>query len=468
MMDYDQQIQAAQLRQRDAIGRTQFQNPQGRMVSGIYVAPNPLEYLSAALRSAGAGREAMMAGQEVEQASNAKKQAVADALRTFGQMAQGTPAETLPEGQQGPTRPAQAPNMQGAYAALMQVPDAGLQQAGMQGMLSQAKAAQESAQKQQWMGILQNSTPQQAIAAGVPIEMVKAYAEAPYLGRPKVTYQDVGGEKVPVTEYGDRPQGVASLPKTGNPFSDLLVRGPDGKLVPNSPLVGAKSQVAAAGRPVTSVDARTFNTQESEQSKVYGKGLGEMRLEITRAGVEAPRKLAQMERMEQLLTGIEGGRLAPAMTDVQSALKSLGISVGKNLGAKEASEALAIEMALKMRPPGSGPMTDRDFENFLRTAPSLAKSAEGRRQIIQTVRAAVQRDIEASTFARQYAERNNGVIDDSFFQALQDFYIHNPVVMPTMPETNSRRSPLAQPPAQFNDPGKEQRYQEWLRSQGAR
>jgi hypothetical protein len=95
-------------------------------------------------------------------------------------------------------------------------------------------------------------------------------------------------------------------------------------------------------------------------------------------------------------------------------------------------------MALKMRPPGSGPMTDKDFDNFLRTAPSLAKSAEGRRQITSTVRAAIERDLQAADFMRQYSEANNGVIDDRFFQQLQNFYVQNPVVTPDMPATNSR------------------------------
>jgi len=235
MMDYDQQIQAAQLRQRDAMGRTQFQNPQGRMVSGIYVAPNPLEYLSAALRSAGAGREAMMAGQEVEQASNAKKQAVADALRTFGQMAQGTPAETLPEGQQGPTRPAQAPNMQGAYAALMQAPDAGLRQAGMQGMIQlpqiEAQAADRQAQRE-WQQLQFETQRQDRIkAAELAHQQHMEALQMQNASREQMAQAQREFQAQMAADNRQHQQSMANLQASLRPERNVTVLGPNGEAV---------------------------------------------------------------------------------------------------------------------------------------------------------------------------------------------------------------------------------------------
>jgi hypothetical protein len=333
--------------------------------------------------------------------------------------------------------PERKPDAMAAYQSLMNAPDSAMRQSGMTGFLDYQKNQAAQVQQARQMQLLQSAqTPQAALQAGVPFEMVKNYYESRNLGRDEVKFEDVGGEKVPVTKYGDRPEGVSALTKTGNPFSDLVVRDDAGNIVPNAPLASVKGTIASQGAP--KVDARTYNTQESEQSKVYGKALGEQRATIMNMGIEAPKRLAQVDRMEELLAGIEGGRLAPAMTDVQSSLNSVGIKVGSNLGSKEAAEALAVEMALKMRPPGSGPMTDKDFDNFLRTAPSLAKSAEGRRQITSTVRAAIERDLQAADFMRQYSEANNGVIDDRFFQQLQNFYVQNPVVTPDMPATNSR------------------------------
>lgn len=155
-MDYDQQIQAAMLRQRDASGRSQYQNPEGRMVSGRYVAPNFLEYLSAGLRSAGAGREAQMAGEEVKDIGAKKQTAMAEALRTFGEKANPSQAGTgatgmvndalPPEMQIGamPQMAPRKPDLQGAYGALIGSGIPQLQQMGTQGMVQipQLEAAQ--------------------------------------------------------------------------------------------------------------------------------------------------------------------------------------------------------------------------------------------------------------------------------------------------------------------------------------
>jgi hypothetical protein len=348
--------------------------------------------------------------------------------------------------------PAKAGSMDDFYrvAAGSQFPQ--FQQMGMQGALTnaqeQAKRLQAQQENQRIMGVLQAAkTPQEAIAAGVPPETVKSFYESRNYGRDKVSYQKSGsGDLVPVTEYGDTPINAAPIKNTGNRFSDLLVTDPvTGQLVQNAPLVGAKTGIARAGKPQITVENKNYTTQESEQSKVYGKTLGEMRGNITQAGFDAPRKLQQLDRMEQLLGNVDaGGKGAPLAADIASYAKSIGITIDPKLGAKEASEALAVEMALGMKKPGTGPSTDKDFDAFMQTVPSLSKTPEGRKQITRTIRAAVQRDLEASKFARDYAKANNGVIDDNFFDAMSDFYAKNPVVTPDLPATNSRGNKLFQ------------------------
>jgi hypothetical protein len=77
------------------------------------------------------------------------------------------------------------------------------------------------------------------------------------------------------------------------------------------------------------------------------------------------------------------------------------------------------------------------------------------------MRSALQRDLEASKFARDYAKANNGVIDDNFYDAIADFYAKNPVITPDMPATNARGQSL---PKFEGD--KESRYQSWKKAQG--
>ncbi len=153
-MDYDQQIQAAMLRQRDASGRSQYQNPEGRMVSGRYVAPNFLEYLSAGLRSAGAGREAQMAGDEAKDLGTQKQKAMQGDMSAMLAALRGKPAETVqpltPNDDEGNVNPpiqipAKAGGLDEFYrvAAGSQFPQ--FQQMGTQGMVQipQLQAAQQ-------------------------------------------------------------------------------------------------------------------------------------------------------------------------------------------------------------------------------------------------------------------------------------------------------------------------------------
>jgi hypothetical protein len=214
MTDYEQQLQLARERALRYGQQAQYQAPQGRMVGNIYVAPNPLEYLAAGLRSLGGMRGQQMAQEEITQIGGERNKAMADALRGFTEKAQGRPAEVLPPDVAGPARPAEAPNLMGAYEALMSAPDAGLRQMGMQGQLNvaqqQAEQQRKAQENQRLMSILQSSTPQQAIAAGVPVDLVKSYYEAPNIGRAEVarTVEITGanGEKL-----------IQQLDKAGQP-----------------------------------------------------------------------------------------------------------------------------------------------------------------------------------------------------------------------------------------------------------
>jgi len=188
-------------------------------------------------------------------------------------------------------------------------------------------------------------------------------------------------------------------------------------------------QTTHAPATQVNVDARNLSTQETEQSKVYGKAVGEIRANIANAAFNAPSTMAKLNRIEELLQGVEGGGAAATGLQIAATANSLGLKLDPKLGNKEAAEALARELAGSLRQPGQGPMTDKDFENFLTQVPSLSKTAEGRRQIIATSRAKLARDIEIGKLAREYAKRNKGVIDDGFMDVVSDYVAQNPVVM---------------------------------------
>lgn len=456
MADFDtrQQLLADQLRRYQSQAQTQA--PQGRQVGRVYVAPNPLEYLAAGLRGYGGMKGEQDTQRQIGELQKERQAAVLEALQGFGQKMRGTPAQPGTEGLEEfgrasiPETPAVPSDPEGGYKLLFKSGIPELQKVGMQGIASTAQAQQQralaledearkrrekEAETKRIMGILSAAkTPQEALAAGVPAELVKTYYDQG-LGKTKGVV--VNGRVVDPYAVGTEVPQQAPVPNLAN---DLLVPDPanPGRLIPNQPLIDAKKGIAKAGASSLSVDARNYNTQESEQSKVYGKSLGEMRAAINQAGYDAPAKIARLDRMEQLLAGVDGGAAAPAIADIASFANSIGVKIDPKLGNKQAAEALSREMAATLRQPGTGPMTDKDFDNFLKQVPSLSKTAEGRAEIIKTLRAAIERDQRAAQFAREYAKANKGVIDDNFFDSLAGFYAQNPVVTPKLPATNSR------------------------------
>lgn len=461
---FDEQVEQQNIeRQRKMADLLRQQSIQGmgdgRMVGRHYVAPHWLEGIAQMLQANSARNMDTDASEKQRKLAEAVRGRTQDELGTFTKLLGGEQARDIqpltPNDDEGNAMPvvhkdAVAPDLNAAYQYAAKAQTPALQQFGVQGALSaaqeQAKLAQAKALQQQQLQLWAqaNGNAQTFIQLGGDPKLAKELAESPNYGRVKVDWKDNGSQLTPVTEYGDTPVGVKPIDKKGNPFSDLLVSDGKGGVVTNAPLVSAKEQIAKAGKPQVSVDARQYTTQETEQSKAYGKSLGEIRASINQAGWDAPKKIAQLNRMEELLKGVDGGGAAPTLASVASMANSLGIKLDPKLGPKEAAIALARDMAGSLRQPGTGPMTDKDFDNFLAQIPDLSKSAEGRAQITKTMRAAINRDLAAAKFAREYANKNKGVIDDNFFDAMANFYAENPVVTPAMPATNARGIPFSQ------------------------
>lgn len=209
MTDFDLQQQLAIQRRNQYAQQIPFSAPQGQMVSGHFVAPNALQYLAAGLRSVGGMQGQKMAEDELKTIQSDRANAIASALRSYSEQAMGRPADTLPEGQEGPLRPAQAPDLMGAYQSLLNAPTPELRQMGMQGVAQQAQSNAKRAQEAQWSQILASAPDaQSAQRAGVPAEYVKSYYDLRNAGRDKVarTVEVAGpnGEKLiqQIDEFG--------------------------------------------------------------------------------------------------------------------------------------------------------------------------------------------------------------------------------------------------------------------------
>jgi hypothetical protein len=158
--ELEQQQLADRLRRAQMLQQTQM--PSGQMVGRHYVAPSVTQYLASGLRQYLGGQEERAAQQEMKALAEGRQKATAEALRQFGTMAQGTPEQRsefvapsfdeadaqMLKGQGLQTvTPAQAPNLRGAYAALLNAPDPQLRQAAMQGMLQIPQMEAQAAER---------------------------------------------------------------------------------------------------------------------------------------------------------------------------------------------------------------------------------------------------------------------------------------------------------------------------------
>lgn len=189
MADFDLKQQLAAQRLRQYGDQAQFQAPQGQMVGRHYVAPSALQYLASGLRSLGGMRGQDLAQQELTQLGEQKAQGSQKALAEFLRQSQGTPEQKTPfqapavdeqdaqmmaqQGMQNVT-PAQAPNMQAAYSALLQSPDQGMQKMGMEGMAMIPQLEAKRADREQEMAF---KTAEREAAAKQRVEQLQMQHE---------------------------------------------------------------------------------------------------------------------------------------------------------------------------------------------------------------------------------------------------------------------------------------------------
>jgi hypothetical protein len=241
----------------------------------------------------------------------------------------------------------------------------------------------------------------------------------------KLHFADTGGAVTGLDPFTGKP--VGSAPKTGNPFNDLLITDGQGGVRPNSPLIGAKAAIARAG--ASNVSAMT--KQEGEESKAVGKFFGENYADVQKAGFNAQSSINRINRLGQLLEGVDTGKFAPLGVEVAKTAESLGLKVDPKLANKEAAIALSSEIALQLRNPSGGAgmpgaMSDADRNFLAGMVPGIEKTPQGRKSIIETAKKLAQRDIEVARMARDYRQKN-GTINEGFYERLAQFSEANPL-----------------------------------------
>jgi hypothetical protein len=130
--------------------------------------------------------------------------------------------------------------------------------------------------------------------------------------------------------------------------------------------------------------------------KEFGKLDAQSLADVAKVGATASRSLAQIGRLEALLSNIDSGMGA----SVKEYAGNFGIQT-EGLDDIQAANALISALVPAQRPPGSGPMSDADLELFKRSLPRIINSPGGNQIIINTMRGLAEYDAEGARIVQR-------------------------------------------------------------------
>jgi hypothetical protein len=136
-------------------------------------------------------------------------------------------------------------------------------------------------------------------------------------------------------------------------------------------------------RPVTNIDMKG----ETSFSQEAGKATAKRYSELAEQGQAARVAQGDIDRLEELgaAIGTQG-----AVANVKAALgpyaNALGVKID-GLDDIQAFSSIVSRLAPTMRPPGSGATSDFEFKQFLNALPQLAQTTEGRKLVLDQMRA---------------------------------------------------------------------------------
>ena len=118
------------------------------------------------------------------------------------------------------------------------------------------------------------------------------------------------------------------------------------------------------------------------------------------------------ETINKLLKGKGGGEVVKIGTDLA---KTLGLE-SNQVAAQDLANSLVVQLAPKMRVPGSGSTSDIEFKSYLAATPSLSNSERGRDMMSRYANAFAERNAKLADYARKLASENKLT-----FEAMRDY-----------------------------------------------
>ena len=148
-----------------------------------------------------------------------------------------------------------------------------------------------------------------------------------------------------------------------------------------------KTAISKAG--ATNVTVGGEGAEAFEKS--FGQSDAKKLASVDDIGSSAARSLAQINRLEALLSDVPSGMTA----NLQQLAGNFGIQT-QGLDDIQAAAAIINALVPAQRPPGSGVMSDADLELFKQSLPRIINSPGGNQMIIDTMRGLAQYDAMGS------------------------------------------------------------------------
>lgn len=216
-------------------------------------------------------------------------------------------------------------------------------------------------------------------------------------------------------------------------------QAPQGGLPPaGAPPAQAPGTVRAAGLnigiPGLGQTQEAVIGQHAEQAYRTERAKGYVKLaEDMRGGWQnAQTQRGMLDRLENLFQdpNIVKGATAESVSGLKNIAASAGIDI-KGLSSEQAIQSITNEFAMQLRNPAGGAgmpgaMSDSDRKFLASIPPSLSKSPEGRKFIMETMRKKLERDQQIADMAIEY-EHKHGQLNAGFEKEMREFSRKNPV-----------------------------------------
>ena len=180
-----------------------------------------------------------------------------------------------------------------------------------------------------------------------------------------------------------------------------------------------------------SVEVNTGN--EGGDSPYVKKELDKLFIDTNNEALSTGQNMADLQQMMSYMQQAgETGAGTEGILGMKKLANRLGFEFDvEGLGAQEAMKSLSNKLALAMRKPGSGVMTDKDFQVFLESNPSLGNTYEGNMRIIRYAMDSHKARQELAKRIRAYKRGTKGMygntkkagqMDDGIYDFVNDYW----------------------------------------------